>query len=46
VVIAVSTPHRAESFAACRWIIDQLKKEVTIWKQEVWSDGKTSWVQP
>jgi molybdopterin synthase catalytic subunit/GNAT superfamily N-acetyltransferase len=46
VIIAVSTPHRAEAFEACRWIIDMLKKEVAIWKKEVWSDGKTTWVNP
>jgi molybdopterin synthase catalytic subunit len=46
VIIAVSTPHRAESFEACRWLIDQLKKEVAIWKKEVWADGATSWVHP
>ncbi len=46
VLIAVSTPHRAQSFEACRWLIDQLKKEVTIWKREVWEDGSTSWVAP
>jgi molybdopterin synthase catalytic subunit len=44
VLIAVSTPHRAESFDACRWIIDELKKTVTIWKQEIWADGSASWV--
>jgi molybdopterin synthase catalytic subunit/GNAT superfamily N-acetyltransferase len=44
VVIAVSTPHRAEAFDACRWIIDTLKKEVAIWKKEVWEDGKGTWV--
>jgi molybdopterin synthase catalytic subunit len=44
VLIAVSTPHRAQAFEACRWIIDQLKKEVTIWKQEVWEDGTATWV--
>ncbi len=44
VLIAVSTPHRAESFEACRWIIDTLKKEVAIWKKEVWSDGTATWV--
>lgn len=39
VVIAVSTPHRAESFAACQWIIDNLKKVVPIWKKEFYDDG-------
>ena len=46
VLIAVSTPHRAEAFDACRWIIDQLKKDLTIWKQEIWQDGQRSWVHP
>jgi molybdopterin synthase catalytic subunit len=46
VVIAVSTPHRAESFEACRYLIDQLKVEVAVWKKEVWSDGTTTWVDP
>jgi molybdopterin synthase catalytic subunit len=44
VLIAVSTPHRAQSFEACRWLIDELKKTVTIWKQEIWDDGSNSWV--
>ena len=46
VVIAVSTPHRAEAFEACRWLIDTLKAEAAIWKKEVWSDGSGSWVDP
>ena len=44
VLIAVSTPHRGESFEACRWLIDELKKSVSIWKKEVWADGATTWV--
>ena len=44
VLIAVSTPHRAEAFAATRWLIDTLKAEVAVWKKEVWSDGTTTWV--
>lgn len=46
VVIAVSTPHRAQAFDACRFLIDELKKEITIWKKEVWTDGATSWIHP
>ena len=46
VVIAVSTPHRAEAFEACRWVIDTLKIEVPIWKREVWDDGTGTWVDP
>jgi molybdopterin synthase catalytic subunit len=44
VIIGVSTPHRAESFAACQFLIDQLKVDVPIWKKEVWEDGTGSWV--
>jgi molybdopterin synthase catalytic subunit len=46
VLIAVSTPHRAESFEACRFLIDSLKKDVAIWKKEVWADGTGSWIHP
>jgi molybdopterin synthase catalytic subunit len=46
VVIAVSTPHRAESFEASRWLIDTLKQEVAVWKKEIWSDGTDTWVDP
>jgi len=46
VLIAVSTPHRAEAFTACKWLIDTLKATATIWKKEVWSDGSGGWVEP
>jgi molybdopterin synthase catalytic subunit len=36
VIIAVSTPHRADAFAACRFLIDSLKREAAIWKMEIW----------
>ncbi len=45
VIIGVATPHRAESFAACRWLIDTLKKQVPIWKKEIYTDGSQEWVQ-
>ena len=44
VLVAVSTPHRAEAFEACRWLIDALKAEAAVWKKEVWADGTSSWV--
>jgi len=44
VVIAVSTPHRAEAFEACRYAIDTLKTTVPVWKKEVWSDGE-AWIE-
>ena len=46
VIIAVSTPHRGDAFEACRWLIDSLKKDVAIWKKEIWSDGAGTWVHP
>ncbi|KOT57582.1 MULTISPECIES: molybdenum cofactor biosynthesis protein MoaE [Streptomyces] len=44
VVVAVSCPHRAEAFAACRRLIDDLKHEVPIWKHQRFSDGTEEWV--
>ncbi|MDB5295756.1 MAG: molybdopterin converting factor, large subunit [Phycisphaerales bacterium] len=46
VIVAVATPHRAASFDACRWLIDALKVDVPVWKQEVWADGTGTWVHP
>jgi len=43
VVVAVSTPHRKDSFEACQFIIDTLKKTVPIWKKEFFQDGD-QWV--
>lgn len=43
VVIAVSAPHRAAAFDACRFCIDELKRSVPIWKKEVFADGAV-WV--
>lgn len=43
VVVAVSAPHRRESFEACQFIIDTLKEKVPIWKKEVFEDGE-EWV--
>ena len=39
VFIGVASPHRAEAFAACRWLIDTLKATVPIWKKEHFADG-------
>ena len=46
VLVAASTPHRAEAFECCRWLIDTLKAEVAVWKKEVCSDGSGTWVDP
>lgn len=46
VLIAVACPHRVAAFEACRFLIDELKKSVAIWKKEVWADGSVSWIHP
>ncbi|SER94288.1 molybdenum cofactor biosynthesis protein MoaE [Salipaludibacillus aurantiacus] len=40
VVIAVSTPHRADAFAGSRYAIERIKEIVPIWKKEHWEDGE------
>ena len=44
VLVAISSPHRAEAFEACRYAIDSLKTDAPIWKKEFWLDGVSSWV--
>ena len=46
VAVAVSCPHRAQAFEACRHAIDRLKELVPIWKKENWADGNADWVHP
>lgn len=45
VLVGVATSHRPEAFEACRYLIDQLKVQVPIWKQEYLADGQKIWVQ-
>ncbi|NNM30217.1 MAG: molybdenum cofactor biosynthesis protein MoaE, partial [Akkermansiaceae bacterium] len=44
VVVVVSSPHRAEAFDACRFVIDEIKHRVPIWKKEYYPDGSSEWV--
>jgi molybdopterin synthase catalytic subunit len=44
VVISVAAPHRKAAFAACEWIIRELKRTVPIWKKEVYADGE-EWIE-
>lgn len=46
VAIVVSSPHRSDAFEAGRWLIDTLKTQVPIWKQERFASGETEWVHP
>ena len=45
VVVAVSAPHRAEAFEACRHAIERIKHDVPIWKRERLADGQEKWVE-
>ena len=44
VVISVAAPHRKAAFAACEWLIRELKRTVPIWKKEVYADGE-EWIE-
>ena len=44
VVVAVGAVHRAEALAACRQLIDDLKAEVPIWKEQRFVGGEAEWV--
>ena len=44
VAVAVSCPHRAQAFEACRYAIDRLKEVVPIWKKDIAPDGESEWV--
>ncbi len=46
VVVAVGGAHRDETFAACRYVIEELKRRVPIWKRERYLDGTEAWVDP
>jgi len=44
--IAVGHPHRAAAYEASRWIIEEIKRRVPIWKREHYADGAREWVDP
>lgn len=46
VAIAASAAHRGEAFEACRYVIEELKRRVPIWKREYFADGSVAWVDP
>jgi molybdopterin synthase catalytic subunit len=43
-LIAVSCGHRAASFEAGHWLVNEVKKKVPVWKKEVWEDGE-AWIE-
>ena len=46
VAVVVASPHRADAFAACRHVIEEVKRRVPIWKREHYADGTVTWVDP
>jgi molybdopterin synthase catalytic subunit len=42
--VGASAAHRAEAFDACRYVIDEVKHRVPIWKKEYYEDGDSGWV--
>lgn len=44
--VGVSAAHRDAAFAACRWIIDEAKARVPIWKHERYVEGDAGWLHP
>jgi molybdopterin synthase catalytic subunit len=41
--IAAALPHRAEAFAACRYVIEEIKRRLPVWKRERFEDGRRDW---
>jgi molybdopterin synthase catalytic subunit len=42
--VGVSAAHRDAAFAACRYVIDELKQRLPIWKKEHYADGHSGWI--
>lgn len=45
VAVAASTPHRAEAFEAARYVIEEVKKRLPVWKREHYLDGEPEWLE-
>ncbi len=43
VVVAVSTGHRNEAYDACRFIMEEIKKDLPVWKKELYADESSLW---
>jgi molybdopterin synthase catalytic subunit len=44
--VGVSAAHRRAAFDACRYVIDEMKRRVPIWKNEHYADGESGWLHP
>lgn len=45
IAIAAAAPHRDDAFAACRFVIEEVKKRLPIWKKELNANGSATWVE-
>ena len=43
--VGVSAAHRDAAFKACRYILDEVKSRVPIWKNEFWDDSESGWIE-
>ena len=43
IAVAAGAPHRADAFAACRYVIEEAKVRLPIWKREIREDGTANW---
>lgn len=46
VAVAAAAAHRDAAFSACRYVIEETKRRVPIWKREYYADGSVAWVDP
>jgi len=46
IAIATAAPHRAQAFEACRYVIEEVKRRLPVWKKEIRLDGSEVWVDP
>lgn len=46
VAVVAASAHRAPAFEACRYVIEELKRRVPVWKKEFYADGSVVWVDP
>lgn len=45
VAVAAAAPHRAEAFGACRYVIDEIKERLPVWKKEHYAEGESRWLE-
>lgn len=44
--VVAAGAHRSEAFDACRYVVEEVKRRVPIWKKETYADGTVAWVDP